>query len=366
MSEEKNNVKVLFSIKKICNYLFILIDWVIEKRKFFFILISILFLILSYMFVLQYSYSNRSLGFLFATLLPIIYLFYFAIKKERAISSVEGVLILFLTILIGVGPTYLKGETKAWNELIKSKIKRMSEGGAGKKGIYGIFDTDSAATPGIMVGTITPKIDKEADSKTNIEITESVIQSIVLQEATNNLIRNGNFQIPLANNLSHWGHGYYSDRIRKQYPETSIIWINFLNAGINISREETGIGNALKIVRKSPREDHVVGIMEQSIKVVPGEYNLSFMAKAKDLEERALQIRTTNDWRRTQTNGYVRGYDFEATGTFGWQSFFENLTIAESGEITFTIVSTGKGTLYLRDISLIKISDLVVENDSSE
>lgn len=286
-----------------------------------------------------------------AALLLLAYIFVY--EKAKGISVLECFLVLFLVILIGLGPKYLKKEITRWtNKFYSSKIKK-----AEIPTPWGPIAIELAQSPEELKTLpesaikILSKIREEKTyGRANVERAITMVESIAKQKLENNLINNGDFKIPLSSILSKWGHGLYSEKIRRQYPGINFAWINFLKSDISISIEETEIGNALKIMHKSETAPDKVGIMEQYIKVLPGIYKLSFWAKAlEDFEEEALWIATNDDWLHPHTVG--------RKGPFKWQPFSKDITIDKPGVITFTIISQGKGTIYISDISLIKIPD---------
>ncbi|NQU83413.1 MAG: hypothetical protein HQ536_01760 [Parcubacteria group bacterium] len=335
-----------FIIKKIINRLEKIVDWLTGKRYFLLITIPIisLLLILSCFF--------RIPGFLLAVLLLILYMF--IVKKRKSISFAETVLALFLIILVGLGPNYLKNEIKEWVQIIKEKFVKCDVTLACK-----LFVISLKNPPGEPIELSQDKIaikEEKHRRLTNEEITR-MTTLIIEQKLKGNIINNGNFEISPTNKLSKWGHGLYSDEIKRLYPEINLGWINFLNANIAASIEETKIGNALKIVHKSKRQDDKVGIIEQYIKVTPGVYKLTFWIKAEKLEANALQFTTKNDWSADPANG---GCEFDRSGTFDWYYFEKPITIEEAGIRTFTIASKAPGICYITDISLIKEKRLSV------
>lgn len=101
--------------------------------------------------------------------------------------------------------------------------------------------------------------------------------------------------------------------------------------------------------------------MEQYIDTTPGIYRLTFWAKADaDFENGSLQIFTTDGWRvNDEANPSIkRGFEIEKAGPFEWQQFSGQIQIDTPGERTFSVVSAKKGTAWITDITLVKISDL--------
>jgi hypothetical protein len=162
-----------------------------------------------------------------------------------------------------------------------------------------------------------------------------------------NLITNGSFDFPLTDPVSGWGVGLYSSQIQRLIPNAKIAWINFLNADIDTQIISTDKGNALEIINRTGDVPNRVGIMEQVITVSPGLYELSFWAKGEALEPSALWIATTSDWRMTDEDKTRRGLDLKESGSFDWKQITETIKVDENGPITLTLVSKGKGRLYL-------------------
>ena len=80
-----------------------------------------------------------------------------------------------------------------------------------------------------------------------------------------------------------------------------------MNADIDTRVVSTEVGNALKIINRTGAEPNRVGVMEQIVNVSPGTYELSFDVKGEALEQNALQITTTPDWRITDPDGIRHG-----------------------------------------------------------
>lgn len=286
-----------------------------------------LFLILSVIFLAIFLiYKFQIVGY-FLGITALI----FAILSYRKISGGKSSLILFLVFLLIIGPTHI------------SKIFNALED---RGGSFSIANFISITVAGSHGGTIEEKVITKQKAKiANIE------KSISRQRATKNIINNGDFAIPLGDKTSKWGHGFHSDRLKAMYPGTDFTWINLLNADITISVEKTELGNALKIIHRSERIDDKIGFMEQRLQVAPGKYRLSFWAKALgDFEAGGLWVVNNNEWVITKDSGY----SLDKKGPFGWEYFFKEIEIDKNGDMTFSIVSIGKGTVYITDISLIK------------
>ncbi|MCK5607445.1 hypothetical protein KAR91_36510 [Candidatus Pacearchaeota archaeon] len=197
--------------------------------------------------------------------------------------------------------------------------------------------------------------DIEYDKSQKADILKQPTPTKVKDDSKNN-IKNGMFHIPLYSKDNPWGHGYYSDKFRRYNPGLNFSWINFLNAEINISIEKTKNGQAMKIDNKSGHIPNKIGIMEQSIKVTPGKYRFSFWAKANNLEKNALQFSTVKEWHTVDPKTkIVRGYELTKGGTFDWKNFSDVIQIDKAEEITFTIISSRKGIVYITGLELVKI-----------
>ena len=57
----------------------------------------------------------------------------------------------------------------------------------------------------------------------------------------------------------------------------------------------------------------------------------------------------------TARKDWATDIEIKEDGPFDWKLFFEDIKFDTGGLMTFTIVSTGEGTVYLREISLVKI-----------
>lgn len=257
-------------------------------------------------------------------------------NKRKHITDIF--LIFALIILIGINSTVLKNEFSAWHQLAKDKFEYLKEAKVSKDGISGAFDLPTKTTSEKPTPNIQPD----------------------LRHLTGNIIQNGDFQSWLVGKPLGWGHGLYSDRFKAAYGST-LFWINFLNANIQASIDKTEKGSALKIAHLSETQDHSVGVMEQYVDAAPGIYRLTFWAKAEaDFERGGLQFFVTDDWRITdKINPEIkRGFEIEKEGPFEWQQLFGELQIDSPGRRTFFVVSAKKGTVWVADISLIKIRDL--------
>lgn len=272
---------------------------------------------------------------LFVACLLLAFFVYF--KRIRK-SFPEVVLVIFLAVLLALGTEGVRD----WNLLIKEKSKELIKLRVDKGGATAEFGHPAQANVSNEDPLSQPK------SQLPVKISFNDIESI--RKLTQNLLVNGDFRIPLESNLSGWGAGLYTDQVRRFYSEQKIVWINFRNADINISIEKTERGSALKITNRSGAQDHVVGVMEQRIRVTPGMYKLSYWARAEaDFEAKGIMFSTRDDW--------VGQPELSHPGPFEWKEFSHEIETKESGLITFSIISKGKGTIYLTDITLTKQSD---------
>jgi hypothetical protein len=295
-----------------------------------------------------------SFTWLLAVAVPLSYLFLCGHRKNRAISVAEAIILGFCIVLIGLGPRAVKSELRAWSNHFKTRIK----GGAPfEVKVFGCSLT-MGGTPGdpgeckdLRVVPVATKLPAEAE--------ESLSQRQPL-----NLIRNGDFLLPLTSLLSSWGHGQYTDQLRARFQKPDIIWINFRDADIDVQIAQTEVGPALRIENRNAlvdgkRVEHRIGIMEQYVRCEPGEYRLSLTARGRDVEASALFCATTDDWEpfKAQKTPLIRQrLDLpNKSGSFSWKHF-ERTVQLDGGERTFTIVSQGRGILYLTDISLVRIA----------
>ncbi|MDD5671890.1 MAG: hypothetical protein PHN49_09640 [Candidatus Omnitrophica bacterium] len=259
-------------------------------------------------------------------------------NKRKHVADIF--MIAALIILIGVNPAALKKEFSVWHKLAKDKFEHLKEAKVSRDGISGAFDLPTKTT------SEKPTLNIQPD----------------LRNVTGNIIKNGNFQSWLGDGLSGWGRGLYSDQFRATTGAMPF-WINFLNANIRASIEKTAKGVALKIVHISKTQDNSVGVMEQYIDATSGIYRLTFWAKAEsDFETGGLQFFTTDEWRITDEakRSVNRGFEIEKSGPFEWQQFSGEIQIDTPGKRTFFVVSAKKGTIWVTDISLVKIRELTV------
>ncbi len=183
------------------------------------------------------------------------------------------------------------------------------------------------------------------------------LTSRISQVTQGNLISNGDFEIPLSNPLSNWGHGRYTDQITARYPGKKVVWINFLLADVDITIEQTEIGNALKIMHESKRQPHRIGLMEKNIKSTRETDALSFWAKAPHgLPEAALIFSTNDNWEGPGVYHFPEANKSSEIGP-KWKYYTKELSIEQPGVLTFYLVSQGRGVVYITDISLVKVAE---------
>ena len=271
------------------------------------------------------------LGFRYVLALAFLVLYIFFNKNNHVVG---GTLIALLAIAVGLGPAGSAREYQEWSDRFKrSPIK-------GPWGEIGLpVPIPTATVPG------PPRPPEHLDRYT---------QAGPLGEQ-NSLINNGGFAIPLTSTASRWGTGLYVDGLVKSRPEKPV-WINFKSADINASVVLVESGKrALKIENKSGSIPDVVGVMEQRITVTPGRYQLSFWAAAEpDVESHALEFVTTQEWDLRPEHG---GYELKEHGPFDWKPFSEIITIEQAGPVTFALVSKGRGTIYITDLSLVRLPE---------
>ncbi|GEM_PF-4878795 len=320
-----------------------------------FVLFGIILLIL-------YFFYCRNIYIRFACAISILLFFLNLIfKKRKRLFPTEFIAVLILSILIGFGPIYLREQIKNWNEkLLNSNI------------VFKVTKDGFAFTVNTNIGTdITPdsiidvkpiskeiKLTQVQYAKYREEETAKATESIIKQQLEKNIINNGDFSIPLMSEFSKWGSGLYSNRINAFNSGKKCFWINFLNADIEVTTEKTEIGPALKIINKSPSVDNSCGLMEQYIQIAePGKYRLSFWAKApEDFEPGGLWLSTRDNWQIDENENIAYGYSLKEKAPFGWKQFSKDIIINEAGLKTFSIISLSKGTIYITNISLVKIS----------
>ncbi|MBI4227215.1 MAG: hypothetical protein HY600_02950 [Candidatus Omnitrophica bacterium] len=211
------------------------------------------------------------------------------------------------------------------------------------------------------------KIELGEDKKSDQTEWLESISTIVKQQLRGNLISNGDFAIPLSSASSGWGHGLRSDILNVLYPGMKIRWMNFSNASVAVSVEETEIGKALKIVHESAQQPHSIGVMEQYIKVVEkGAYRLSFWAKAPySLPENALIFSTADNWEGSGVYFFPevgKGHESKQPQIGPqWEPYSKTIVIDEPGLHTFFLVSQGSSNglavVYITDISLTKATE---------
>ncbi len=260
----------------------------------------------------------------------------------------DALLVMILVLAVGAGPNFLRNELVDWNTRAKDKFHWMRGMNLSGEGVSVKFEIPTLTTREQGPAPKEPALDFQPDIE---QITHAIL---------GNLIENGDFRIPFPHELSGWGNGLYSDRFKMAYG-VAPFWINFFNADIRASIETTDKGYALKIAHLSETADHSVGVMEQFIDVIPGIYHLTFWAKADaSFESEGLQFFTTDEWRVTdkESPNIKRGFEIKKGGPFDWQQFSGEIQIDEPGERTFAVVSSKKGTVWVRDIVFVKTSGL--------
>jgi len=273
--------------------------------------------------VVQYE----AIGPRVSALVLIVYVFF---SEERTRIKTAAVLLLLVAV---ASPSCIRD---AAHVLLK-KLGEMTEAQVSKEGVKVRFDGKKSD-----IDTLSP-----VNLKTSVHFEPL--------NALTNLINNGSFSIPLENKLSGWGTGLYVDQFKRLNPDKKITWINFLDADIGIGVVPTGAGHALRIENKSGSVSDKVGVMEQRITVTSGRYRLSFLASAEsDLESGALEFVTTQGWDPRPERG---GYELKEHGPFDWKPFSEIITIEQAGPVTFTLVSKGRGTIYITDLSLVRLPE---------
>ncbi len=297
-------------------------DWLAAERAInFLILTSLVGLVVFAWLKLGARY------FLLCTFLVVTTFF----KRKKYVADVF--LILIFIVAIATPLNVLQREIGVWNGLLKQKLGEMKS--ASKNGVEFFPPT---ATTSEKPSAEQPSLHKE----------------------TKSLIQNGDFQDLFGAKPLGWGDGLYSDRFKSIYGAAPF-WINFLNVDIQVSIESTPKGNALKISHISKTQDHSVGVMEQRIDATPGIYRLTFLAKAQnDFEPGGLQFFTTDNWRiKDESKPNInRGFEVEKAGPFDWQQFSGIIQIDEAGKRTFSVVSAKKGTIWITDLSFVRIGDL--------
>jgi hypothetical protein len=296
--------------------------------------------------LLAFSYFSRVVGFIFGVLALLTYIFIY--RKSDKVSASEVFLVIFTVVVIGAGPTRLKYEITRWSDKFFNtsykEVRVPTPWGALIVQVGG----DAANLKEEKVNIIPRKNELEQLRTNEVETAALIASSLVRQKIENNLINNGDFNIPLMSKLSQWGHGFYSDKIKSMDPNIDFVWVNLLNADIGILVEKTDAGNALKVMHRSETMNHRVGIMEQRIKVMPGKYKISFKAKAlDDFEQGGIWISTNDEW--------VDPCETNIRGPFEWQVFSKEIELNKTGTITLTVISQGKGTVFITDVSLARI-----------
>jgi hypothetical protein len=314
--------------------------------------------------ILAVGFISWKWAWLFVSIIPLLYLFCCRNYWKNHVVAMPEALVLslaFTVLLLAFSPWTIKNKLHVWSSIFEEKLKQVSHAEIKIKEYSG-----SATFEGTR-----DKPGKITEQKDIPGIIGNSREIIVAQRDTSNIIRNGNFMLPLSSVLSSWGHGQYTDRMRSLSGLEDLFWVNFLNANINVQIVKTDIGPALKIENQTDHKDHQVGITEQYILCEPGKYRLSLWAKGEGVEPAALWCRTTSDWRfyddETKMSGRIRGLNLpkQEEKTFSWKHFEQDIEM-EGGVTTFTIVSKGKGILYLTDFSLIKIASTKNSSQNSK
>lgn len=315
-------------------------------------------ILIPFLLLLVWFFFQQSAAIRLFTACGIVLCFIFCLKRRK--SAFEVMLIFFVIAMMVLGLKEIRNLNKPiqdsiheWNSLIEDVIRHS-------------FQLPTPWGPIIKEPSILT-VPKQGPLKNQPHIdvlyadAKQAKIGIIPEVKNKNLINNGNFQIPFGSDLSNWGSGFYSDQFGRFDPKRKFIWINFLDANIDVSIEETEKGNTLKIAHYSETRNHSVGVMEQYIDAKSGIYRLTFWAKAADdFESGGLQFFATDDWRITDKEdpNIKRGFYFEKAGPFEWQQFSGEIQIDRPGRRTFSIVSANKGTVRITDLSLIKIRDL--------
>lgn len=300
--------------------------------------------------ILFVSVFSRTVGFVMALTVAIAYLF---VTRNKKVTDVVLVFLIFFCLMLG--PVAFKNESVSWLDNLKKELKAWSDSfrrtgfDASYKDQNGkVFSISKPADQSIGAGDVTDTA-YDSPKQTGSAFLANVINSTTKAQVAANLLNNADFGIPFESSLSLWGHGFHSDRIARLFPDTKVVWINFGGAKAKISVEPTEIGSALRIYNPDIPKDHRVGVMEQKIRVTPGIYRLSYWAKAEaDFEARAVMFSTKDDW--------VRPLELPDPGPFDWKEFSHEIKIEKSGLVTFSIISQGKGTVYLTDVLLTRQS----------
>ncbi len=313
--------------------------------------------------VLLAAYRFPLAAYLLVTLLLFVSIFLTQLRSTAVLP------LLLLTVLILAKPHAILTESGEWSRSLRSAL--IQQGGTIGIEVPGVVKVMVDVRPsGLAPDTfVTTSLIAEARKIGSREL-QKTWGSLTRRAAMRNLITNGDFQIPLDSEIGGWGNGYYTDRIRQAIHDGKVFWLNFLNAAIDVSIEETTVGTALKIAHKSVTKDHSVGIVEQYMQVPqPGWYRFSVLAKAEDVAdaERASVIFTTRDDWHTEVEiegkNINTGFSLASRAPFPWQRFSKDIWIEHAGQHTFSIVSTAKRTIYLADISLTSLPPNEVHSD---
>ena len=175
-------------------------------------------------------------------------------------------------------------------------------------------------------------------------------ESLVKREAAGNLLGNGDFQIPAGHPSWAWGHGFYSDWFYRKFGIKHASLIGFGGADVRMKVvSDDKVERAVQITHTSETASDSVGVMEQYIRVIEaGTYSLSFWYRSPSGYD--LLFCTTKDWQNGPTDSW---FLFLGNAVSDWQPFSRKVKL-EQGVKVFSIVSKGKGEVYLADLKLIK------------
>jgi len=270
------------------------------------------------------------------------------VGRQFQSHSIKTPLVLLLIGLMLALPNqaYIKSQLKDWNGILKFKVLNSNI-----KAQWG----DKALS--LTIPDDPQKIDPSDAAIDSAAVFDAPKNKAI--EIPENLIKNGSFNIDLTDAASGWGAGLYTSQLGNIVPNSKIVWVNFLSADIDAQVVSSEAGNALKIINRTGNIPNRVGLMEQIINVSPGMYELSFSAKGEKLEPNSLQITTTPDWTTLdpKDQSVSRGIELVEGGSFGWKKIEAKIKIDEKGPITFSVISKNKGTLYITDLVLRRVSE---------
>lgn len=324
-----------------------------SKPGIFLLIVFVCFIIVFARFII-WQFDRENIVWFLVVVIPLLYLFV-RVRGNYQVGLAEAVLLLSLMVLflIGFGPIGLRNNLNKWSLILEERLKTspfsvvMGSFSISVSGLLGNPGTVTSQRP-FSATTVPPEF-----------------QVVLAQRQPLNVIRNGDFLIPMNSPLSPWGYGHYSDPLHAREQRWDFVWINFLNADIDAQIAQTEIGPALRIENRTGNVDHKIGIMEQYISHQPGTYQLSMRVRGEGVKPSALWCTTTDDWepfRDKKTRTGLQNLDFPGgafpgiSGTFSWTNLVTEIQL-KGNFTTFTIVSKGSGILYLTDISLIRVRD---------